>query len=252
MTTAALTVVGTGYRVAGQTTPETCTALQSADRVFYLVSDPATSHWLRSVNPSAQSLHDCYQEDLGGLAASEEMVERILAPLRQGQSVCAAFYGHPAIFMHPPHEALRRARLEGFDARMLPAVSSVDCLFADLGVDPSLEGYQIYEATDFLVRRRVFDASIPLILLQVGAVGVVRFGSNAGPNLEGLRLLVEALGRHYAPDHGTILYQIAQLPPWEPMVREVPLSCLMEAPVSVVSTLFVPAAAPARPDAAVR
>ena len=245
-----LTVVGTGYRVAGQATRETCTVIESADRLFYLVSDPATAHWLRSLNPRAQSLHDCYHEGRDGVSSSHEMVDRILTPLREGLTVCAAFYGHPAIFMHPPREAMRRAHLEGFGARMLPAVSSIDCLFADLGVDPATEGYQLYEATDFLVRRRAFDASIPLVLLQVGAVGNVQYRSDVGPNLAGLRVLVEALQQRYPATHQVVLYEIAQLLPWDSLIRRIPLSGLPEAPVSVVSTLFVPPAAFAQADPA--
>src|SRR5437773_2103233 len=66
-----------------------------------------------------------------------EMVEELLAPVRAGHNVCAAFYGHPGVFVNPGHEAIRRARAEGFPARMLPAVSALDCLVADLGIDPA-------------------------------------------------------------------------------------------------------------------
>lgn len=243
-----LTVVGTGYRVAGQATRETCAVVEAADRLLYLVSDPATAHWLRSLNPGAQSLHDCYRDGRDGLASSQEMVERILAPLHEGLSVCAAFYGHPAIFMHPPHEAMRRARLEGFGARMLPAVSSVDCLFADLGVDPATDGYRLFEATDFLVRRRTLDLCVPLVLLQVGAVANIQYRSDLGPNPVGLRVLTEVLLDRYPADHEVVLYEIGQFPPWDPLIRRVPLAGLTAAPVSVVSTLFVPRAAVAPPD----
>ena len=65
------------------------------------------------------------------------IVGDILDAVRGGASVCAAFYGHPGIFVTPSHDAVRRARAEGYPARMLPAVSAVDCLFADLGVDPA-------------------------------------------------------------------------------------------------------------------
>jgi len=35
---------------------------------------------------------------------------------------------------------------------MLPAISSEDCLYADLGVDPATTGNASYDATDFLLR----------------------------------------------------------------------------------------------------
>ena len=43
--------------------------------------------------------------------------------IRAGFRVCAVFYGHPGVFVYPSHEAIRRARAEGFAARMLPALT---------------------------------------------------------------------------------------------------------------------------------
>ena len=42
------------------------------------------------------------------------MVERILAPVRAGKQVVAAFYGHPGVFVQPSHEAIRRAIADHF------------------------------------------------------------------------------------------------------------------------------------------
>lgn len=240
-----LTLVGTGYRLGAHVTPEAQASMVAADRLFYLISAPGAGHLLRSLNPRAESLHDCYREGRDGVEASEEMVERILSPLREGLDVCAAFSGHPAVFMHVPHECLRRGRREGLHVRMLPAVSVVDCLFADLEIDPAREGCQLFEATDLLVRRRTFDPSVPLILLQAGALGVVSYQSSVAPNRPGLRLLTEALLRHYASDHEVVVYEIDVLPPWDPLIRRVPLGLLAEAPVTVVSTLFLPPMRPA-------
>jgi precorrin-3B methylase len=54
-----LTVVGTGYRVAGQVTPEARACVERADRVLYLMTDTATSGWIRALRPDAESLHRC-------------------------------------------------------------------------------------------------------------------------------------------------------------------------------------------------
>jgi len=235
-----LTVVGTGYNVAGQVTPESLACITAAQRLFYLVSDPATSAWLRSVNASAESLHDSYRVGEPGIEACERMVERIVAAVRAGQVTCAAFYGHPAIYVPPGLESVRRARREGFSARMLPAISFEDCLFADLGIDPGVSGRVLYESTDFLIRPRTFDPTAALVLLQVGAIALVDFAPGDQPNRTGLRVLAEVLARHYAWDHRVALYRIAQLPIFDPEIHWVTLAELAEAPVSVTSTLYVP------------
>lgn len=235
-----LTVVGTGHNVAGQVTPETLSCLKSAARLFYLVSDPATSAWLRNLNPAAEPLHDCYRIGEPGAEACERMVERILAAVRDGAEVCVSFYGHPAIYVPPGLASLRRARAEGFPVRMLPAISFEDCLFADLGVDPGKDGRILYEATDFLLRPRVFDPTASLILIQVGAIGQVDFRKEETPNREGLRLLAETLRKHYPHSHRVALYLTSQLPIFDPTITWVTLADLATAPLSVLSTLYVP------------
>ena len=236
-----LVVVGTGYNVAGHVTPEARASIEGAERFFFLVSDPVTSAWLRTLNDSAESLHDAYRVGEPGLEACDRMVERVLTAVRGGHRTCVALYGHPAICVPPGLESVRQAREEGFPARMLPAVSFEDCLFADLGLDPGVSGRAMYEATDFLIRPRAFDPTASLILLQVGAIGLVDFALGDVPNRAGLRILGEVLSRHYPVEHGVVLYRACELPTFRPSIEWVTLSKLAEAPLSVVSTLYVPA-----------
>ncbi|MFI1583783.1 hypothetical protein [Embleya sp. NPDC020630] len=79
---------------------------------------------------------------------------------------------HPGVFAFPGHEAVRRARLDGIPARMLAGSSAGDWLFADPGLDPATRGCQSIEASDFLLRHRVFDPTSLLVLWQVGVIGI--------------------------------------------------------------------------------
>lgn len=243
-----LTVVGTGFMVAGQVTAESVSAIRDADRLLFLVSDAATRHWLQELNPSARSLYDAYAEGRHRLASYREMVERILAPVREGLRVCAVFYGHPGVFVAPSHEAVRRARAEGFAATMLPGVSAEDCLFAELEIDPARQGCRSYEATDFLLRRRPLDPTTGLALWQVGAIGVATFHRREVWRTEGLRPLVEVLLEAYPPDHEVVLYTAATLPIGDSTVIRLPLARLAEAEVSIAATLYLPPAAEASVD----
>jgi len=245
---AALSVVGTGYRVAGHVTPETHSALENADRLLYLVTDPATSAWLTSVNPRAESLHDCYRIGESGADAVGRMVERILAPLREDLEVCAAFSGHPAIGVPVSHEAIRRARTEGHPARMLPAISFEDCLFADLGMDPGDNGRLLFDAGDFVRRAPEIDTSSALLLIQAGAVGVTSYRDGEEPDRAGLARLSEVLRRLYGADHEVVFYEISDFPMFDPTVEHVRISDLSEAPVTIRSTLYVPPLACAEKD----
>jgi uncharacterized protein YabN with tetrapyrrole methylase and pyrophosphatase domain len=235
-----LTVVGTGMMVAAQITQEALSAIESADKLFHVAADLITAGWLLELNATAEPLHDSYREGRPRAETYEEMVERILAPVRAGKHVVAAFYGHPGVFVQPSHEAIRRAIAEGHEAVMLPGVSAEDCLFADLGFDPGERGCQSFEATDFLLRRRRFDETSYLVLWQIGGIGVhdYRPGDLWGPR--GLAVLQRELLKVYPADHEVTVYEAAQFPVYPPLMHRTALAGLTAAPVSLRSTLCVP------------
>jgi len=234
-----LTVVGSGIKVVAHTTIEARAHMEQADKLLYLVADPATAYWIGTLNASAEDLYGFYEEGKRRLKTYHEMVERILACVREGANVCVAMYGHPGVFAYPTHEAIRRARKEGYAARMLPGICTVDCLFADLGIDPGDVGCQMFEATDFLVYRRKFDPSCHLILWQIAVIGVLTYKMQMF-NASGLKTLIEVLSDCYGSSHEVTVYQASQYPVCEPIIRRVPLSGLLEAGVTGISTLYVP------------
>jgi hypothetical protein len=177
-----------------------------------------------------------------------EMVDRILAPVRRGEGVCAAFYGHPGVGAFPGHAAIRQARLEGHEARMLPGVSAEDCLFADLGLDPLKDGCQSFEATRFLVRRQRPDPTVPLILWQIGVIGQAAYSVEPLWNRSGLAVLAEVLSAWYPSCHECVVYEAAMLPVCDPLILRVPLAELPAAAVTTASTLYVPPAGEAAAD----
>ena len=235
-----LVVVGTGYMVGGQMTAEARAHIERAERFFHLVGDPVTRQWIASLNSRAESLADSYAPGKQRMDTYNEMVERMLAPVRRGEAVCAAFYGHPGVGAIPGHEAIRQARLEGYAARMLPAVSAEDCLFADLGFDPLREGCQSFEATRFLVRRHRPDTRVALILWQIGVIGHATYSEKPLWNRDGVAVLAEVLSAWYPPGHECVVYEAAMLPVCEPVILRVPLAELPAAAVTTASTLYVP------------
>lgn len=241
-----LVVVGTGIRTGTQLTPETQAALRAADDVFYLVTDPMAAAWFERLVPHARSLLGLYDVGKNRGETYAEMVETILEPVRRGHKVCAAFYGHPGVFVLPSHEAVARARAEGLEARMLPAVSAEDCLFAELGVDPASRGCLSYEATDLLIHSRTIDPSAYLVLWQIAWLGNVRYSPT--PSREHLPLLVEYLERHYPPEHEVILYEASPYPVGPGQIRRLRLADLPAAEPSPMSTLCVPPGQPSAPD----
>jgi hypothetical protein len=235
-----LTIVGTGHRLAGQITGEALGYIRAAKKLFY-VADEITESWLRQENPSGETLRDCYAPGKLRRITYRQMADRILHAVRQDSPVCAAFYGHPGVLVNTSHEVIRRARREGHVARMLPGISALDCLIADLGLDLALTGFQSFEATSFLLHRRKHDPSCGLLLWQIGSVGVRDYRrQQENWNVEGLKLLGEKLVKMFGAKHKAVVYEAPVYPICEPMIQRVPLDRLAQADVRITSLLYVP------------
>ncbi len=250
--TGGLFVVGTGLRIEGQVTQEALKAIRSADKLFHLIQDILTHRWLAEINPTAESLYDAYAVGRPRRESYAEMTERILVPVRRGLKVCAAFYGHPGVFVMPAHAAIRRAREEGHYAEMLPGISGEDCLFADLGIDPGIGGCQSFGATDFLIRRRRFDPSSHLLLWQVGSIGVADFRDEILWNRSGVGILAATLAATYGQRHTVVVYEADPYPTGDFERHTCELADLENAPVTLASILYVPPLAERASDAEMR
>lgn len=224
-----LVVVGTGI-AAGQMTSEARNAVASAEQVLHLAGDPLTERELERLNPAATSLAGEFANG-SRQAAYERVVGAVLAPARAGARVCAAFYGHPGVFVLPAGEAIRRAREEGIEAAMLPGISALDCLFADLGVDPAAAGLQLYEAGAFAARHPAVETAAGLVLWQIGVPGAA---AAVAPVLAGL----------YPDGHEGVIYEASPYPGLRPRADRVALDRLAEARLTPRSTLYVPPVSP--------
>ena len=237
---AALCVVGTGIQWGGQTTLAARTAIEKADSVLFAVANAWTARWIRELNPRATSLP--YPRDgRPRRAIYDEMVDRILLELGRHERVCAVFYGSPAVFTAPAHAAVRRARREGHDARMVPGVSFLDCMFADLGIDPGEHGCQIFEARALLRRNYAIEPRSHLIVPQVAlAASRTPFVAGAPDVSAGLSQLAERLCATYPTDHEVVLYEAAAHPLERPRADRFALARLETASLGEISTLWVP------------
>lgn len=236
-----LVVAGSGIKGFAQMTVETLGWLDHAEVVMYCLSDPATGAWMRRRYPSSIDLAQLYDRHLSRFDVYDAMVAAMLAPVREGKRVCSIYYGHPGVFVMPTHRAVQLAREEGYEACMLPGVSATDCLYAELGSDPSAAGCQYYEATDLLVHRRPIHPENNVVVWQIGVVGntTSQYEDNAK-----LPILIEYLLRFYDPDCEVLHYQGSVFPGCASVVERLPLRELGQgAKITTMSTLYIPAQA---------
>jgi len=242
-----LVVVGTGIKSANHITAESRAAISSADKVLYCVADLAVERLIRHLNAHTEDLYVFYADNKPRRKTYDEMVERILECVEAYSSTCVVFYGHPGIFVLPSYRAIRFARQRGHDAIMLPAISSLDCMFADVGFDPSRYGCQIFEATDLLVRNRRIDSTAAVVVFQIACVGDLGYKST-GYEQRNVPVLAEHLIGIYGKEHDAILYEAAQYPLCQPHIQRVRLEDLAAATITGITTLYIPPKERARTD----
>ena len=247
-----LDILGSGIETAGFTRADEA-LIAAADVVFYCVADPATKIWLMSARPDAFDLYVLYDDSKKRYLTYMQMTEAMLHPLRQGRHVVAVFYGHPGIFVLSTHRAIAIARREGHRATMRAAVSALDTLCADLGVDPSQPGMQMFEATDMLIRHRRPDPGLHLVLWQVGLIGELGYRRQGYLNTN-FGVLLDYPEEIYGPDHAVINYVGSRYPGIDPLIQPTTIAALRDplaqSWVTGISTFYIPPRDPGRSDPA--
>ncbi len=236
-----LVIAGTGMTLGAHLTPVAASYLRQADVVFAAVTDGLTEQWLAQLNPKLRSFAPLYAAGTSRHQTYQQMVALMLEEVRAGKLVVGAFYGHPGVFAYAPHQAIRQAHEEGFEALMLAGISAADCLYADLGIDPGRVGCQYYEASQLMFYQRRLDPSAYLVLWQIALAGdrsIARFDTGR----QELQLLLELLLTSYPPDHQVILYEAASMPFQQPRIDWLALADLPVARLTLQSTLVLPPA----------
>jgi siroheme synthase len=246
-----LTCVGVGMMLGAHLSPLARSHIEQADLVFTGVSDGFVELWLKQLNQDVRSLQSCYGDGKSRNVSYREMVELMLAEVRLGKRVVGAFYGHPGIFAKPPHDAIARAKAEGFEAQMLPGISAEDCLYADLGIDPGKVGCQHFETTQLMLYHRQLDTSAHLVLWQPGLAGDLTMGIRPTGRAE-RRLLVELLAKDYPLEHECILYEAPTMPLQSARIERLALKALPLAQIDLHTTLVLPPARALKPNTEMR
>lgn len=249
-----LICVGTGMRMAGQITPLAQSYIETADVVVSAVPNIFTRNWIQGIAKDFICVlgyyEDCGVEGKNRRDTYRRMADTILEQLRAGKTVCAAFYGHPGIFACIGHMAIKDARAEGYVAEMLPGISALDCLVADLGLDPGRMGMQSMETTQFMIYQRRIDPTALLILWQpflAGELSLKRFETTAAR----VQVLVDKLARDYPLEHEVIIYEAATNPLEPTRIDRLPLRDLPHAPMVGATTLVIPPARALERDQAI-
>jgi uncharacterized protein YabN with tetrapyrrole methylase and pyrophosphatase domain len=211
-------IVGLGINGIEHVTRETESVCRRSSEILAVATHPAVLSYLETLCPKVTNLHALsYREDEHRGKAYDTMSASVLSAALERPPVTFAVYGHPMVYVYPSRQILEAAPYLGLTVRVLPAVSSLDTMFVDLGIDPGVDGLQMYEATDVLVRRRPLQPDVPCLLWQVGTVESV-FYSTAASKPDRFFRIKEYLLRFYPPEHELIAVHSTLHPLLDPSV----------------------------------
>jgi precorrin-6B methylase 1 len=194
-------IVGLGVLNVDHLTRETERVIRHSNEVLYVDTGVATRRYLESLCPRVTSLFETsYAEDAHRLGAYGQMAARVLDAALCHAPVTFAMHGHPIVGVYAPFLIRDMAGLLGLEVLVLPGISAMDCLFAELMVDPCVIGMQMFEATDLLLRRRPLQADVPLLIWQIGCVETTLHSTRVSKPERFERLRAHML-RFYPPQH---------------------------------------------------
>jgi len=237
-----ITLLGLGIAIPTHTDAWTLAELQRSDAAYHLLAGPIEVEWINKIRPDAISLMPFYSQYKARIEVYRAMADAVIQSARKNRLVAVMFYGHPMVGSTISQLIWRAATRENIFVRALPSISSMDCLFADLGFDPMLAGVLIADASQIIhpAKHILPNRSVPLILLQVGLTGIYdvpSFSDALHPNLDAL---IEVLVEVYSIEHEVALYEAPVHLAFQPKVQWCPIRELDQQSFTLATTLFVP------------
>lgn len=197
-------ICGLGIQSVWHLTRETEAAFRRSKEILYLPAGYGVDEYLAQMAPRTTNLHRiAYREGVSRLRAYDAMTAAVLDAAIDHPPVSFAVYGHPLVYAYPPQQILAAAPFLNLRVRVLPAISSLDTMLVDLNLDPAMQGMQMYEATELLVRRRPLQPDVPCLIWQVGAVETSLYSEHKSAPGRFTRIRSYLL-QYYPPDHEVV------------------------------------------------
>lgn len=235
-----LILVGSGIKTISHLSLETKNSIENASQVLFLINEPALEQYIRRLNTQHTNLEEIYFENASRSEAYKKITDEIVSScLSNSGQVCVVIYGHPTIFAKPGLDAVRHLENIGINTSILPGISTADCLFADLAINPGSQGCISIDSTEFLCRDEIFTPYSHLILWQPGMIGTQthEFHSNREQLLDAL---YKKLRSSYPDNHPVILYEAAIYPGLHPFIEKIKLNKLSEYNFNTLTTIYIP------------
>lgn len=223
-----ISLLGIGTVSLMHMTREADSVLRAAAVLYVLHAQSLVLDYLRQqYDADVIDLSSAYAEGKPRIQTYEEVAQTLLdgATRNGGQRVVYVTSGHPLVLVTPSQLILAGAEQWGIPVDVVPGVSSLDTVWADLRFDPGPDGALTFEATSLLLRQYPLIPTVPLFLLQVTSVETALYSThkNRPERFERLR---DYLLHYYPADHISKLVHSPSFPITRTEIIDVPLGKL--------------------------
>ncbi len=209
-----ISLVGIGTVGTMQLTHEADAVLRAARVLYVLHAQSLVLDYLRErYDADVVDLSTAYEEDKLRNQTYNEIAHTVLDGAIQdgGRRVAYVTSGHPLVLVTPAQLILKDANEKAITVEVIPGVSSLDTVWADLRFDPGPDGALMFEATSLLLRRYPLIPTVPLFLWQVNSVETALYSTHKNKP-ERFARLQDYLLRYYPDDHVGKLVHSASFP----------------------------------------
>ncbi len=243
-----LFIVGCGIKFLSHLTLEIQSLIQKSDCVIFLANDPAMKKWICDNSIKAVSLDSIYFSFKDRKQAYQAISKEVINITKENKNSCFVIYGHPFFLTSSSTQIIKDIQENSLDidVKVLPGISSLDCLLCDLRVDPGLGGLQAFESTEFINKNYTINTNSHLILWQIGVIGINTIIDderilNHHPNrLDALRKIKERLLTWYEKEHSIVLYKASMYSPLPFERVDIPINQLDTVNIHRLATAYIP------------
>jgi uncharacterized protein YabN with tetrapyrrole methylase and pyrophosphatase domain len=193
-----IALAGVGIGGFSQTTLETLDAFKRARIIFHLTS------YHRKLQQYCKQVVNLDKEYWTGELDTDvykRMADKILDEAKNGPGVVMVGDGHPAYYDDVTWDIYRRGKRRGLDVRILPAISSIDSMAANCGLEIHTGGFQIFDATTVIAINQEINPHIDTLIMQIGWFGTSLTFDITHSKKGRFKPFIKYLRRFYPADH---------------------------------------------------
>ena len=197
----ALVLIGYGVGDTLQITVESQRALAQASTAYAVSLPPNLERYLKSLRVKCVDLAARFAEQRPFAETYLEIADLILQQAQADPSVVLLSPGNPLLSNALNRFLLLKARERELAVQVLAAVSPIDAVVCQTGLDVGTFGLQVFDARRVVAREQRINPEVPLLLLQLAGVAATEPGAPLPSDVDAYAPLGDYLTRFYPPDH---------------------------------------------------